>query len=104
MYLLVSTTTSPELHGLDELDSLTVRAPADAPLPACDLGTLATLDDDGAHVWLHVESLRHAVEIAGPPVGWASDFSKMIDYARSKGWVLEDPTRVRAHVELTAAN
>jgi hypothetical protein len=38
-----------------------------------------------------------AADRVGP--AWSEDFRKMIDYAASKGWVDENVTRVRAHLE-----
>jgi hypothetical protein len=52
------------------------------------------------HVWLDIAWLR----AAGPDDDdWRAQFDAMIGYARSKGWVDEPGTRVRAHVQSGAA-
>jgi hypothetical protein len=55
---------------------------------------------DGAdHVWLDVAALRAAGQAKAGDPGWAERFDSMIDYARSKGWLDEAGTAVRAHIE-----
>jgi hypothetical protein len=55
-------------------------------------------DDD--HLMVPVDTIRRfAAGHVGPE--WTDDLAGMVAYAASKGWVDEDGTRVRAHVERT---
>ena len=57
------------------------------------------LDED--HLMVPVDTIRRlAAGRVGP--GWPRDFAGMITYATGKGWVSDDGTQVRAHVERTA--
>ncbi len=53
---------------------------------------------DGAHVMIPVATLRR-LAAGRVPDGWDADFESMLAYARSKGWLNEDGTAVRAHLE-----
>ena len=53
---------------------------------------------DGAHVMVPVATLRR-LAAGRVPEGWDADFDKMLDYARGQGWLSEDGTAVRAHLE-----
>ncbi len=60
-----------------------------------DLGDLLP---GGGHLMVPLETVRRlAAGRVGPD--WARDFDSMIAYAAGKGWLSEDGTRVRAHVE-----
>ena len=53
---------------------------------------------DGAHLMVPLETVRRmAAGRVGP--GWQQDFESMIAYAGRKGWLSDDGTRVRAHLE-----
>lgn len=59
---------------------------------------LGEVSDDGQHVLVRVDAVRRlAAGRVGP--GWEDDLAGMLGYARSKGWVSDDGTAVRAHVE-----
>jgi hypothetical protein len=60
---------------------------------AAGLGELS--DDD--HLMVPVDAIRR---YAGDRVdaAWEKDLAGMLDYARGKGWLSEDGSRVRAHV------
>ncbi|GAA1077193.1 hypothetical protein ACFU8R_17200 [Pseudonocardia alni] len=59
---------------------------------------LGELSDDGEHVLVRVDAVRRlAAGRVGP--GWEDDLAGMLGYARSKGWLSDDGTAVRAHVE-----
>ncbi|MGW2651462.1 hypothetical protein ACWC2T_42960 [Streptomyces sp. NPDC001393] len=60
-------------------------------LTAGGLGSL-----DGQHAWLSVAALRSAGEDSD---AWRSGFTKMIEFATSRGWTNESGNAVRAHVE-----
>ncbi|MCD2186177.1 hypothetical protein [Actinomycetospora soli] len=53
---------------------------------------------DGNHVMVPVETLRR---LAAGQVdeGWDHKFAGMLSYAQDKGWMSEDGTAVRAHLE-----
>lgn len=50
---------------------------------------------DGAHAWISEAWLRANKSGSG---AWEEGFGKMLDYAKSKGW-LDADGRIRAHVE-----
>src|SRR5579864_2025439 len=58
---------------------------------------VGSVDGDGEALVL-VEAVRR---LARGAVGetWEDDFAAMLGYARSKGWLSEDGTSIRAHVE-----
>ncbi|NMO94150.1 hypothetical protein [Actinomycetospora sp. TBRC 11914] len=58
----------------------------------------AELLPDGAHIMVPVATLRRLAD-GRVPEGWDADFEKMLAYAREKGWLSEDGTAVRAHLE-----
>jgi hypothetical protein len=60
-----------------------------------DLGELSAGD---THLMVPVETIRRlAAGRVGP--SWEQDLAGMLAYATKKGWVSEDGTRVRAHLE-----
>ena len=66
----------------------------DAALRVADAGGL---DGDGEAL-VRVDAVRR---LAAGAVGdsWGPDFDAMLDYARAKGWLSEDGSLIRAHVE-----
>ena len=94
-------TTDPDAVILDEPDvftSFAVTAPADATADLdARLGPIGTYD--GEHVWVDREELA---ALAGPKAtdpDWQSGLAAMVDYARKSGFLSEDGTAIRAHVE-----
>lgn len=72
-------------------------------LPETIAGILAENDagellPDGAHVMIPVATLRRLAE-GRVSEGWDAEFDKMISYAGTKGWLSDDGTAVRAHLE-----
>jgi len=60
-----------------------------------DLGAILP---DAAHLMVPLDTVRRmAVGRVGPD--WEPNFDQMIAYAARKGWLSEDGTRVRAHLE-----
>ncbi|MFC5060727.1 hypothetical protein [Actinomycetospora atypica] len=53
---------------------------------------------DGAHVMIPIATLRRLAE-GRVSEGWDAEFEKMISYAGTKGWLSDDGTAVRAHLE-----
>ncbi|GLZ49818.1 hypothetical protein Acsp06_60030 [Actinomycetospora sp. NBRC 106375] len=81
------------LHVATSLSSGT----ADAALRASGIGRL----DPGGEALLDLETLRTRARADAREPGWDEKWSKMIDYARGKGWVTD--AAVRAHVEYGAS-
>jgi hypothetical protein len=69
-------------------------ADLDQALRADDVGSV---DGDGEAL-VRVDAVRR---LALGAVGetWEDDFAAMLGYARSKGWLSDDATSIRAHVE-----
>lgn len=86
------------LRELDDLRSLSVRhsvaVARDEVASALGREDAGVLDGDG-HAWLGIQWLLDAGAAQGPR--WSEDFSGMIGFARSRGWVRDG--RVRAHLE-----
>jgi hypothetical protein len=52
----------------------------------------------GSHLLIPVDLLRRlASGRVGP--GWEADLARMVEYATSRGWVDEEGTSLRAHIE-----
>ena len=66
----------------------------DRALRSDDVGSI---DGDG-EAMVRVEAVRR---LASGAVGetWNADFAAMLEYARSKGWLSDDGSSIRAHVE-----
>jgi hypothetical protein len=63
------------------------------------LGELGTVDGDGAHAWLTLAGVTSlAGDLAGD-AGWSQNFSGMVAYAQSKGWLSPAGDAIRAHIE-----
>lgn len=56
------------------------------------------LDPDGQHVHVPINTVRHLAE-GHTSVGWDEDFTAMISFARTKGWVDDTAATVRGHLE-----
>ncbi len=72
-----------ELRGVSD-------AQADEALREAGLGTL-----EGGHAWLVADALRVAGDGSS---GWTADFYGMLAYAKTRGWMSADGSRVRAHI------
>jgi hypothetical protein len=53
---------------------------------------------DGEHAWIRVDAVVHLAD-AVADVAWHEGFGAMVDYARSKGFLSDDGTAIRAHLE-----
>ena len=51
-----------------------------------------------SNAWLSVDWIA-AAEASAADTGWRNDLFKMLDYARSKGWVTLDEAAVQAHIQ-----
>lgn len=54
--------------------------------------------ENRAHVMVPVATLRR-LAAGRVPEGWDADFEAMLETARSRGWLSDDGTAVRAHLE-----
>jgi hypothetical protein len=98
MFVEVEGGTSRVREG-ENLKALSVRVDDRASL-ASALGSLGTVDGD--HVWLDIAQLRAGAEASLPADavdGWTAGFDGMIAYATKSGWMNDEGTRVRAHIE-----
>jgi hypothetical protein len=66
---------------------------------ALEAGGAGRLDGDA--VWLDIEYLRTSAD-PSDPAPWADSFYKMIDFARTHGWLSADSKQVRAHIVTTS--
>jgi hypothetical protein len=100
MYVEVHPAGEASVVDVENLRELAVRAHGadiegiSAALQANSLGSV-----EGDHAWLEVERLRRS----GPAdlSQWSEGFDGMISYARKQGWLSEDGSSVRAHLEHT---
>ena len=76
----------------DNLRALSIQAHGEP-----DLDTLGSLE--GTHAWVVIDELRRAARATGVPAGWDAQFDDMIAYAATKGWISEDGSSVRVHIE-----
>lgn len=66
-------------------------------------GPLARFGErDGDHAWLDITELK-ASALGRVPDTWIRDFESMIEYAKSRDYLSDDGTRVRAHLEFVEA-
>ncbi|GAA4901776.1 hypothetical protein EV188_10995 [Actinomycetospora succinea] len=79
---------------------VTTSLPADAVDGALRGAGIGRLDAEDA--LLDLEVLRTRARAGAREPDWDEKWTKMIDYARSKGWVTPDDGAVRAHVEYGA--
>lgn len=94
-------TTEPASSTLEEPDDFTAFSVA-APTGTADaldraLGPVGTYD--GEHVWVERDALVDLAGESGADSAWRDGLAAMIDYARAKGFLSEDGTAIRAHVE-----
>ena len=72
-----------ELRGVDD------NAAAEA-LRTAGLGRI-----DGDYAWLDADALKEAGDGSS---GWTVDFYAMLAYAKTRGWMNDDESQVRAHI------
>ena len=58
------------------------------------LGGIGELEGQSA-AWVNADWLTTA---SGASVDWLVEFNKMVSYARTKGWVRDEPVRIRGHI------
>lgn len=97
MIIKLSPTEPPSLDDLDRFDRL--HATCVGELADMAAGPLCRWSvTEPAHVWLDIGSARAVVVNARGDAG-GDGFDAMISYAASKGWLDDDGSHVRAHVE-----
>jgi hypothetical protein len=101
LYFRISS-ESVELVAPDDVTSFhAVRSPELGQGELADIVRQADLGEvlpDGNHLMVPLATVRR---MAAGRVGtdWEQDFGSMIAYAERKGWLSDDGTRVRAHLE-----
>jgi hypothetical protein len=79
-------------HG-DDLDAV------QEILAARNVGYVEVTDDD-EKAWISVNALQE-LAVGRTKAGWEDHFTKMLETAKKHGWLSEDGTHVRAHVQWT---
>lgn len=101
MYVTIDPASgSAELAEPENLKQFHVALPqgGDAALALQALGSDGAPADGSDHVWVSVAAVRRwAAGRVGPD--WESDFSKMLEYADSNGWLDDTGSLMRAHIE-----
>jgi hypothetical protein len=69
----------------------------DAVLRATATGELDDAPDVATDALVRVDAVRRMAGRGDAP--WEADFAAMLDFARSKGWLLDDGGSIRAHIE-----
>ncbi len=64
------------------------------PEVAVALENMAELEGHSA-AWVNADWLTTA---SGASFDWLVEFNKMVSYARTKGWVRDEPVRIRGHI------
>lgn len=93
--------TRVELNEPDAFNGFKVAAEGgDAGLVVQALEAVGAGSGSGAadHVWVSVEWVRAQVG-PDPGVEWSDGFGAMLRYAETKGWMNDDGTAIKAHVE-----
>lgn len=97
MIVILAANVAPRLTDLDRFDRL--HAELHGELDDAHLEPLCRRGDDPDHVWLRIAEARARGADASSDDEFVTGFDAMIAFATSKGWVDEDRTHVRAHVE-----
>ena len=100
MIVLLSPDVPPVVTDLDRLDRL--HAERTGAVGSAQMGDLCRPGPDDEHVWLSVEGLREAGSTQSGDDGFVAKFDGMISYASSQGWLNDDGTHVRAHIETSS--
>ena len=93
----ITVTTRVDIEQADDLTAFSVAT--DLPLPDVDarLRAAGLGGAAGEHAWIDAEALRTAASALATAADWNAGFDRMLDYARSKGWLGADGA-IRAHV------
>jgi hypothetical protein len=97
MIIELSDDTPPQLSDEERLDRLHATVVGAAPRIVYNEFCSPGPDED--HVWVDIANLRAAALGRVEDPGYPERFDAMIEYARSKGWLDDTGTHVRAHIE-----
>jgi len=106
----VTTDSTQPTVGRDTVggDSVSIQQPADLrrfhveadssdeQLVGAALGAAGHAAESG-HVWVSADWIRATV--SGVDDNWSGEFDQMLAYAASQGWLNEDRTHIKAHIE-----
>lgn len=95
--MVLSPTGAPELTDVDRLDRLHAVCPG--AVGDMQYDNMCLPGPDAEHVWLSIAELRRIGRELSGDSSFGTKFDGMIAYAGSKGWLSDDNTCVRAHVE-----
>ena len=88
--------------GLEQPDVLTQfhvsASGGDLDAVVAALGAHGRAADAPDHVFIAIASVREWA-VGRVDESWEAGFQKMLDYARSKGWLDESGTHIQAHLE-----
>lgn len=96
MIIVLRADTPPRLTDADRLDRL--HAECDSDLGTIQFDEFVRPADD-THVWVDVDWLRTSGQAQVGDPEFAANFDGMIAYATKKGWLDDEGTAVRAHIE-----
>jgi hypothetical protein len=86
------------LGSPEDCKAFSVRARGDRARLAGALEAAAVGRMDGDEALIDVDAVRRlAAGRVGP--GWDGDFSAMLEYAATKGWIADEGRSIRAHIE-----
>lgn len=63
-----------------------------------EAGGFGTVDRSSGEALIDVGAIRRAVD-GEVPASWEDSFTAILAYAASKGWLTDDGTAIRAHIE-----
>jgi len=96
MIIVLTPTDAPRLTDLDRFDRLHAELHGAADDAVFD--ELCRPGPDG-HVWCHIATARaRGASTAGDPA-YVDKFDAMIEFAGGHGWLDDDSTHVRAHIQ-----
>jgi hypothetical protein len=103
MFVLVDLGPYPPVISLEEPEDtrrfhVTVRGGTDPALVFGALVDAAAGRLEGDDAWITVDAIRRLASGRVQP-GWDDEFSAMLDYARTKGWLDEATHALQAHIE-----
>ena len=101
VHIIVDGESAPRLDQASDFTAFSVTSAEptqDAVLLALSESASPAPEDD--HVFVNVEAVRAwALASGAEPEGWEAGYAKMLAYAGSKGWMNDDATAIKAHIE-----
>lgn len=106
MYVKVDLQASPPSLSLEEAANckqfhvLAVGAGDDAAVAAAlSSAGAGRASSNPGHVYIPIDTVRTMAGDAGVASSWGDEFSGMVGYASSKGWLDDSGTAIEAHIE-----